>query len=222
MNNDQFARGLMTLGYRDYLASRFLINNGFVIQGVVLASSAVEKYLKLFLAKHGIKKKVHLNNLDDLKKALEITGYHVIFDKLDPVFLDLLGKAYKYRYYDDVTVKHADTIGFIIHQFIGELDYTVFLINKLFSITDAEGNIVLNEYQRDIQAKNPTLFLNNYILNKIPKKDFMNQKGNAFGLHISPDFLGTEIEINGTNVQGEYNGKIWYINVTNGKSKDDE
>lgn len=138
-----------------------------------------------------------------------------MFDKFDAVFLSILGKAYKYRYYDESTVKEADTIGFIVHQFLGELDYTIFLINKLITFKDKDDKIISTAYLRDIESKNPNLFLNNYILNQIPKKEFMDRIGKAYGLHINPKFLGTEIEINGTGVQGEYNGKMWVVNVTN-------
>ena len=37
---------LIDLGYRDYIAARFLLNNHFIVQGLTLASTAVEKYLK--------------------------------------------------------------------------------------------------------------------------------------------------------------------------------
>jgi len=192
-----------------------LINNDFIIQGVVLASSAIEKYLKVILSVHGIYKKVHLDRLEDLKSLFIKTEYYVLFDKFDAVFLSILGKAYKYRYYDESTVKEADTIGFIVHQFLGELDYTIFLINKLITFKDKDDKIISTAYLRDIESKNPNLFLNNYILNQIPKKEFMDRIGKAYGLHINPKFLGTEIEINGTGVQGEYNGKMWVVNVTN-------
>ena len=40
---------LMDLGYRDYVAARFLLNNHLIIQGLTLASTAVEKYLKALI-----------------------------------------------------------------------------------------------------------------------------------------------------------------------------
>ncbi|MBL7741404.1 MAG: hypothetical protein JNK14_19450 [Chitinophagaceae bacterium] len=215
MKSNQIAKGFLSLAYKDYLASRFLINNGFIIQGVVLASSAIEKYLKVILALHDIYKKIHLDRLEELKSWFKKTDYHVLFDKFDPVFLDILGKAYKYRYYDENTVKEADTIGFIVHQFLGELDYTVFLINKLVTITDKDNKPIATSFSRDIESQNPNLFLNNYLLNKIPKKEFMDRVGKAYGIHVNPKFLGTEIEINGTWVQGEYDGRMWIVNVTN-------
>lgn len=38
------------LAYRDYIAARFLLNNHFIVQGLTLASTAVEKYLKAVIA----------------------------------------------------------------------------------------------------------------------------------------------------------------------------
>lgn len=45
---EKFLNGptLLDLGYRDYIAARFLLNNKFIIQGLTLASTALEKYLK--------------------------------------------------------------------------------------------------------------------------------------------------------------------------------
>jgi hypothetical protein len=214
-NNSAFTRGLIALGYRDYIASRFLINNEYFVQGMMLASSAVEKYLKAVLSVYNIRCKVHLNELDKIKTAFAKTEYSILFDKLDPVFLKLLGKSYKYRYYDEGTVTEADTIGFLVNQFLGELDYTIALCEKIFIITDENNNPLDTQYKREAKECKPGLFLNNYILNNIPKKEFMNRKSNAFGLHLNPKFLGTEIEIKGTDVAGEYTNCIWEIHVTN-------
>ena len=40
---------LMDLGYRDYIAARLLLNNHMIIQGLTLASTSVEKYLKALI-----------------------------------------------------------------------------------------------------------------------------------------------------------------------------
>jgi hypothetical protein len=214
-NNQQLAMGFLSLAYRDYLASRFLLNYGFSIQGAVLASSAVEKYLKIFLALHDIKKKVHLDKLEKLRDVFSKIEYNPLFDKFDPNFFEILGKVYKYRYYDETTVTHADTVGFIVHQFLGELDFTVFLLNNLITMKDDKGNIIKNNLQRDTESSEGNLYLNNYILNEIPKKEFMSKSGNAFGLHINPKFLGMEIEITGQNVRHEYNGRMLILDVSN-------
>ncbi|MFT4155148.1 hypothetical protein [Parafilimonas sp.] len=126
MTDIEYTRGLISLGYRDYIASRFLLNNNYILQGTVLASSAVEKYLKAGLAMNGKRlKKFHLDSLGQFKSLYSQTPYHMMFDVLDPVFLEILGKAYKYRYYDENTITKPDTIGFLINQFLGTLDFTV-------------------------------------------------------------------------------------------------
>ena len=42
MTDSEYTRGLLSLGYRDYIASRFLLNNNYILQGTVLASSDLE------------------------------------------------------------------------------------------------------------------------------------------------------------------------------------
>ena len=67
MNN--LGSNFIKTGFRDYVASRFLLNNDFFMQGVTLASSAVEKYFKAILVIHNLKRNVHLDNLKEIKKA---------------------------------------------------------------------------------------------------------------------------------------------------------
>lgn len=56
----------LDLAYKDYLAARVLLNAHLVVQGAVLASTAIEKYFKAILAfrgneSHGHLKKAHFN-----------------------------------------------------------------------------------------------------------------------------------------------------------------
>ncbi|WPV01915.1 hypothetical protein SNE26_09030 [Mucilaginibacter sp. cycad4] len=101
MTEQQLAYSLLSLGYKDYIASRVLINNGYPGQGLTLASSAVEKYLKVILAVNRKTKKemgVHLDRWDKLK-TLVTECYTDISKFLDERFMTLLGKAYQARYY---------------------------------------------------------------------------------------------------------------------------
>src|SRR5690606_25191579 len=111
---DTQAYSLIQLGFNDYIAARHLINNGYILQGVTLASTAVEKYLKVILVSKGKTKKdigVHLDRIDKLKQQLD-ECYADFTNKIDERFLEILGKAYKARYYDDI--KAPITIGFFI------------------------------------------------------------------------------------------------------------
>lgn len=215
MTDSEYARGILSLGYRDYIASRFLLNNNYFSQGTVLASSAVEKYLKAGLALNGKRlSKFHLDSLGQFKSLYSQTPYYKLFDILDPVFLEILGKAYRYRYYDEKTITKPDTIGFLVNQFLGTLDFTILKLDSLFIITqEKDGVITTIDTQAKRAAKNslPDLWLNNYILNKIDKTEFMNRKSKAFGLYISPFNFGEEIEINGHDVVGLYEGKMWTV-----------
>ena len=66
--NRNLAHNFLIIGLQDYRASRFLLNNGFFMQGATLASSAVEKHLKAILNVYNIKLKAHLNNLTGFEK----------------------------------------------------------------------------------------------------------------------------------------------------------
>jgi len=141
----------------------------------------------------------------------------MMFDVLDSVFLEVLAKAYKYRYYDKNTVTKPDTVGFLVNQFLGTLDFTIFKLDSLLIINKEtkEGVVSIQDSQLKRAAKSglPDLWLNNYVLNKIDKKEFMDRKSQAFGLHISPLHFGEELEITGTDVVGEYDGKIWTVRL---------
>lgn len=218
MTDSEYARGLLSLGYRDYIASRFLLNNDYILQGTLLASSAVEKYLKAGLAINGKRvKKFHLDSLGQFKSLYSQTPYHTMFDVLDPIFLDILGKAYRYRYYDETTITKPDTIGFLVNQFLGTLDFTMLKLDSLFIITKEKDGVTTSQdtqLKRAAKSGLPDLLLNNYVLNKIDKTEFMNKKSKAFGLYITPLNFGEEIEIIGRDVVGLYEGKMWTIKVS--------
>jgi hypothetical protein len=88
---------LVDLGYRDYIDARFLLNNKFIIQGLTLASTAVEKYLKaliVFTSKEKEKYNVHLDNIGKLKNILQKNNCDVT-KTFDPIFIKILEDVYK-------------------------------------------------------------------------------------------------------------------------------
>jgi HEPN domain-containing protein len=218
MKDDVKAYSLIQLGFNDYIASRHLINHKYILQGVTLASTAVEKYLKAILVSKGKTKKdigVHLDKLDKLKKHLS-ECYTDFTNKIDERFLEILGKAYRARYYDDI--KEPITIGFFVNQFLCELDYSIaFFENILYKdILDDKGNQVLTFYKRDVAAKNPDLISNNYLFSEMTKKDFMEQPDNGFCIYINPNRWNGNILVEGQNVKNTYDGRITLININFG------
>src|SRR4051812_16410463 len=87
----------LTWADADYLAARRLLTDGLLLQGAVLANTAIEKYLKALLSLHG-GKVVRLH--DPLLIYREVKKYRSSLE-LDEKFLELLGKSYRMRYPDD-------------------------------------------------------------------------------------------------------------------------
>ena len=201
---------LITLGYRDYIAARFLLNHNFIIQGVTLASTAIEKYLKAILAINGRTKKVHLDKLEELRSLLN-ESYYDIPNKFDKRFLNILAKAYKIRYYDNLN--EPITIGFFVNQFIGELDYAISFIETqvIVNLKNQKGEVISTPYYQDIEAQEPHLFFNNYILSGITKKDHMEKIDNGYAIYVDNNNPGGELIAKGNNIRNSYNGNMTEI-----------
>lgn len=216
MDNNAKAFSLISLGYNDYIAARHLIHSGYILQGVTLASTAVEKYLKVILALFGKEKKdmgVHLDKIEKIKKLLS-ECYYDITEKIDSRFLEILGSAYKIRYYDEL--KEIITIGFFINQFIGELDYTINLFETKVITGICDNNTpIFTLYKRNIEEKNKDLFLNNYIFNGLTKKEHMEKADNGFGIFINPEYIvDGNILVQATNIINKYDdGKMTIIKM---------
>ncbi|MXN92387.1 hypothetical protein GR160_14250 [Flavobacterium sp. Sd200] len=199
---------LNDLAYRDYIAARFLLNNEFVVQGLTLASTAVEKYLKSIIVFHSIEDKnyhYHFDNLQKLKNAL--ANIYDITERFDPGFLSILEKAYKIRYYD--RLNNQILIGIYVNQFIGELDATIHDL-EIFIAKTQNGNNKFSNYWRAVEQNEPNLYMNNYLLNKLDKKEFMETPGFAFSIHIQAgtSAIGFEETVRSKEVATLYEGSL--------------
>lgn len=196
--------------FDDYLAARLLLLNKHSLNGVILASLAIEKYLKAMLASLNIDfKNLHLDRLDEIKQLLADTEYKVIFNYVDPRFLELLSLGYRFRYYDNIKVRK--TIGFATHQVLAELDCFISVFEQLI-ILDINGKIVETPYQRAVSNEDPQVFDNNYVLNKLDRQTFYEQETYCFGLDIDPEKTGTLL-IQGEHIKPTYNGQLTLINI---------
>ena len=206
------ALGLIRTAYNDYIAARVLLNKNYTLQGVILASTALEKYFKaLIVSQLGKIKPVHFDRFDLIRKAVEEIGYSVIIDKIDPLFVDILTKVYPLRYYDNI--KSPTTIGFFKNQFLGELDQAIYWFDKAIILSDNKGT-VLSPVRRDFQNKNPDLLENNWIAKKpIDKKKFMETDCEGFAIYIHPKHLFDEINVSSVKMTIPYEGSMFLINV---------
>ena len=199
---------LLDLGYRDYIAARFLLNNQFIIQGLTLASTAIEKYLKaliVFTLKGKERYTYHFDSLGKLKNILERNHYDVT-KTFDPVFVSILEKAYKIRYYDKL--KGPIEIGFFLNQFIGELDNTIHNL-ETFIMKMQNDKALHTPYGRAIRNNDHHLYENNFVLNNQDKKDFMEKPDTAFSVHIQIDSSShRENTLVGRDIVNKYEGRL--------------
>ncbi|MBA3715855.1 MAG: HEPN domain-containing protein [Pyrinomonadaceae bacterium] len=176
---DKISRSFLHLGFNDYVAARFLLDHGLTIQGIVLASTCVEKYLKAVLASQGISKRMHLGEpifLDLLKKVggdLNTT--------LNAEFLEYLGKVYQLRYFDQI--KDVLTLSVEKLKVLAELDFTVHEIDRRL-ITREGTSIIPSPYKTAIQEKNPLVVGKNYILQGYDKTQFIEQYSSFYVMNI--------------------------------------
>jgi hypothetical protein len=197
------AQNLMILGYRDYVGARFLLNNELLVQGVTLASTAVEKYLKVLLLVLGFKRKLHMEDWKEIKNLLTKNGIE-IFSELDHNFIQLLSKVYKLRYYDKV--QNQVNYSFIKWQVLAELDFTVGIIEERTSFKYSNDVTWESPYKMAVRTKDDKVFCENYYLNGLSKKEYMEREGKAIVVNIDQNL--EEIVIEGPLKVQEYSGKI--------------
>ncbi len=199
---------LVDLGYRDYIAARLLLNNHLIIQGLTLASTSVEKYLKAIIVFNLQKKEkyhFHLDRFESLKKLL-VKVNNDVTEEFDPVFLDILQNAFRIRYYDGI--KKPIFMGFYINQLIGELDYTIDFMEK-FIFNSQNGGKSMSEYFRAIKNNDSHLYENNFILRNENKKDFMEKSDIGFSIYVRISSIVQEEKIvKGGSTQNKYEGQI--------------
>ena len=199
---------LMDLGYRDYIAARFLLNNHLIVQGLTLASTSVEKYIKaLIIFNLNVREyyHYHFDRFNKLKNLLDKVNKDIT-KELDPVFLEILENAFKIRYYDKI--ERPVFIGLYLNQFIGELDYTIDFIER-FIVNSQNGGESISAYSRAIKNNKTHLYENNFILNKENKKDFMEKTDVGFSIYLRMGSVFQEEKIvKGGSTKNKYEGQI--------------
>lgn len=207
-----FGYRMVFLGFKDYMASRNLLlkqNSEYHLVGLVLASSAVEKYLKAYLCSLDYSVGLsHLNKLPRFINALKQAGKEgkYLLGKLDEEFLKLLADTYRFRYFGDT--KHAD--GVLINQAIGELDFTVDLIESHlnFRLGD-EGT----EYQKAVNDKAHPIHENNFVLQYINRNEFMGKGSNYYAIRHVKDAAIVEITKFRPEEEINYKGHVSTVKI---------
>ncbi len=96
---------------------------------------------------------------------------------INPDFIEFLSKAYNLRYFDnDVFHSNKKDFKLSVAQFktLAELDKTALTLLNSWNM-QYQGNELESEYHTHLKEANPLLFNKNYVLNKIDKKDIVEQ-----------------------------------------------
>ena len=157
----------LQLAYKDYVAARVLILAGLLSQGAGLASTAVEKSLKALCAFRGMEcrghlRKAHINN------AINFAPWLV--PHLNKDFIELLRRAYRLRYIDDL--RGGFNLVIASREFLAELDDTVLHILERCKIRNENG-LFKYEYHSDEERQEPHLLEDNHLFSRIKKATFI-------------------------------------------------
>ena len=163
----------LTLGFRDYLAARVLLNTRLPLQGSALASTCVEKYFKAILAFHGNARRGHL--CSSLVRAVANVD-RGLMSSLSPSFLVLLERCYQRRYQDGIGPGYNLSIS--AREVLAELDFTVAHVESKLTLSRQDGRL-LGRYRELAAQRDPRLFANNHVLAKQSREEFL----------AAPDFV---------------------------------
>lgn len=157
----------LNMAYKDYLASRVLLNAQLPVQGAVMASTAIEKYFKAILAFRGNEsqghlQKAHFNAVKNFDPKL--------WGAFNAEFVSLLQLVYALRY-QDALVKNFNAV-IASREFLAELDYTAVTIQESFQLKK-DGKVAVLAYHHDRMQHDPRLLLNNHVLQGIDKQTFI-------------------------------------------------
>jgi len=131
----------LNLADNDYLSARLLIRRGLLIQGTILSSTSIEKYLKTVCKIKRISFKTQgekAHNVNDL--------YNLIKDEKSSInedYLALLVNAYKLRYPDRLAVEY--NIALNQAKALVGLDEAVFKIRSRIKLIGAERRSLFEE-----------------------------------------------------------------------------
>lgn len=173
-------RNFKFLAFDDYIAARkILLSNKEHRNGIILASTCVEKYFKAFLACFDVKKRGHMG--EKLIRTVEGVGDEgkKLIGLMDQTFLKLLTDSYSLRYLDSNKNK-VNSFSFCVSQVICELDYVVNIIEHSIM----ESGKVSSRYEKALSDISHILHVQNYISSKQAKDFWMSQSSPIYAIKI--------------------------------------
>lgn len=188
------------LAHRDYLAGRHLLRNGFLENGAMLASTAVEKYLKAVIGVHGMSREDHLcSSLYKLVQKCQPS----LYDDLDMDFVKFLEKAYRLRY----ASVSSPGLAIVINQYrtLMALDIAIARIERGFISRDLKTPLATH-YKNGIETQDPRLIEENVAINLGDFALIAKKENKIMELKIENNLTTFEVryETQGVNMQGSF------------------
>jgi len=164
----------------DYIAARQLLRSGRIVPAVSLANTSIEKYLKCLHILLG-KKVPHGHNIPHLYKGIssEISRLN-----LNSEFLNLLYKAYKLRYPDEL--EKGYNISLCVTKIMTELDFTVFEIRKGFKFKKEQGEVI-TPFDQFIDGNSEQLLDKNCYFGSQSREEFFKEVSCVYECRILPN-----------------------------------
>jgi hypothetical protein len=189
------------LAFVDYVAARLLLLNEMPLQGLILASTCVEKYLKAVLATRGKMTKTHLDSQDFFgifrSEGLGVDEY------VNENFVRYLGRSYELRYIEATTGPLS--IAVETRKLLAELDYTVSQFNQRIRMFRG-GELQEVDYHVAVRTKDENVWRENYLLNDIDKGKFVTTPGLLWCAIVRP--MDTMLELQHKFYRARDNGNF--------------
>lgn len=190
----------LDLAQDDYVAARFLLRSGFLPQGVVVAATAVEKYLKAALAVKNYYSKKHLDS--GLIQAVEKL-FPDLSSALNTDFLKYLKRGFMLRY----AIVDSDGFSIIInqHRTLITLDETVANIDKEFLIRHG-ANEIDTPLRRAMTVKEPAVFIDNVPLGGISFSELAQRPNMMYELKVDHKLASIKVtyQTEALNIIGDF------------------
>lgn len=173
----------INLAEKDYIAARCLFLSNFVLQGAILSNTAIEKYLKaIFVAK---------NPNQDFGKIFKQSFKHEILSmyqelkldlKLNSDYLELLGKSYKARYFDQL--EEGFNFCLVMNKMLFELDRSIFELKKGFIFESKKDIRVKTIIDNFVEDENKNLLVNNCYFGSCQRDNLFVQETSVYEIRI--------------------------------------
>jgi len=177
----------LTLADKDYCAARCLFLNNFIVQGVILSSTAIEKYLKTILSIQGCSpKKIKSFKHNPSLLFQEVVKTNELLS-INQGYLNLLSECYKMRYPDDLPVGFK--VGFSTIKMLTELDHTVYKLRSGFSFKPITGKKITTWFDSLIESNDDNLLHSNCYYGSSDREKLFKPNSYCYDMQVS-DRLG--------------------------------